>query len=138
MKICIPTSMDDGLEATSSGHFGSAPFFTLVDTQSDELTTIANPETGKRHGTCHPLQRLRGEGLDAIVCRSIGRGAFSQLERAGIAVYEAPEAKVSEIVAALSEGSLPRTLLDEACHGRARRHGEGRRHGLGGGEALRE
>ena len=44
MKLCIPTRTDEGLEATSTGHFGSAPYFTLVDTESEELTTLANPD----------------------------------------------------------------------------------------------
>jgi predicted Fe-Mo cluster-binding NifX family protein len=130
MKLCIPTRSDGGLDAESSGHFGSAPWFTLVDTESEELTSIPNPESGRKHGTCHPLHRLREAGLDAVVCRNIGRGAYSQLQQQGIAVYTSQRATVSEVLAAAREGTLQPVGLDEACHG-AGRHREQHRHGHG-------
>ena len=130
MKLCIPTRDDAGLEAESAGHFGRAPYFTLVDTGSDDVVTVPNPESGRRHGTCHPLHRLRDQHLDAIVCRSLGRGAFSQLQQQGIAVYTSPKATVAEILAEARAGTLQQTSLDEACHG-AGRHREQHRHGHG-------
>ena len=35
MKICIPTMDDRGREGMPSDHFGSAPFFTFVDTEGE-------------------------------------------------------------------------------------------------------
>jgi predicted Fe-Mo cluster-binding NifX family protein len=37
MKICIPTHGDEGLEAAVAGHWGRAPFFTLVDAAVEAL-----------------------------------------------------------------------------------------------------
>jgi hypothetical protein len=37
MKICIPTHDERGLQSEVFGHFGSAPFFTLVDSESGEV-----------------------------------------------------------------------------------------------------
>ena len=32
MKICIPTADNNGMDAKASAHFGSAPYYTVVDT----------------------------------------------------------------------------------------------------------
>ena len=42
MKICIPTNTDSGTESTISGHFGSAPFFMIVDTESLGCRAVVN------------------------------------------------------------------------------------------------
>jgi len=34
MKLCIPISEDRGLDSPICGHFGSAPAFLLVDTET--------------------------------------------------------------------------------------------------------
>jgi hypothetical protein len=33
MKICIPTETNEGKSAAVYGHFGSAPYFTIIDTE---------------------------------------------------------------------------------------------------------
>jgi predicted Fe-Mo cluster-binding NifX family protein len=129
MRLCIPTRTDEGLQATSSGHFGSSPWFTVVDTETDEVVTRHNPQEGRRHGTCHPLHELREQSLDAVVCKNIGRGAYSQLRAQGIDVYSTPQATVAEIVAAARSGTLHRVEADEACHGAHARRGDQHRHG---------
>jgi len=130
MRICIPTRGDEGLDAECAGHFGRAPFFTVVDTGSDEVVAIPNPEIGRRHGTCHPLRRLRDEHLEAIVCTGIGRGAYSQLRAQGIDVYTTPHATVAQIVASARAGTLRRIDSEGTCDG-AGHHREQHRHGSG-------
>ena len=44
MKICLPTLEDTGLEAALCGHFGQAPFFTLVDADTNQV--MAQPNRG--------------------------------------------------------------------------------------------
>ena len=34
MNLCIPITEDQGLQSPVSGHFGSAPYFMIVDTGS--------------------------------------------------------------------------------------------------------
>ena len=50
MRICMPTINDNGLEATLHGHFGSAAYFTIVDTETDELRVVANGNQHHAHG----------------------------------------------------------------------------------------
>jgi len=42
MKICIPTQDDLGLESQLFSHFGSAPFFTIVEVDSGDLQVMGN------------------------------------------------------------------------------------------------
>ncbi|RME41495.1 MAG: diguanylate cyclase, partial [Deltaproteobacteria bacterium] len=37
MKVCFPVNNDQGLESEVYGHFGSAPAFVVVDTESHEV-----------------------------------------------------------------------------------------------------
>jgi predicted Fe-Mo cluster-binding NifX family protein len=126
MKLCIPTKDDRGSEAEPFGHFGSAPFFTLVDTDTGEIEVVPNSNPHHRHGTCHPMSQLRDRELDAIVCRGIGRRAFASLESEGIQVMVASEGNVADILVAIREGALLPLTAEEACHGR---HGHGHGHG---------
>ena len=47
MRICIPTETDMGQEAKVYGHFGSAPYFTIYDTEEMTLENACH-----QHG-CH-------------------------------------------------------------------------------------
>ena len=58
MKICVPTATDAGLEAPVFGHFGSAPFFTVVDTDDGKVEVIPNTNSHHAHGTCSPTSLI--------------------------------------------------------------------------------
>ena len=129
MKICIPTKDDRGPEAEPFGHFGSAPFFTLVDTETGEIEVVANSNPHHRHGTCHPLSQLWDRELDAIVCQGIGRRAFATLKNEGVDVMVASEGNVTDILVAVQAGTLKPLAAEEACHGRhAHPHGHDHSH----------
>lgn len=130
MRICIPTMDDRGLEGVVSGHFGSAPFFTLVDTESGACEIIDKGGHGHEHGSCAPVDLLAAHDLDAVVCRGMGRGAIMRLGQAGLSVLFAESEKVSEVVAAARDGSLRPLSPQDACAGHQHDHGHG--HGQGG------
>ena len=52
MKLCIPTETNEGKSATVYGHFGSAPYFTIVDTEKDTVEVIDNANQHHAHGMC--------------------------------------------------------------------------------------
>jgi predicted Fe-Mo cluster-binding NifX family protein len=129
MKICIPTKDDRGPDAEPFRHFGSAPFFTLVDTETGEIEVVANSNPHHRHGTCYPMSQLREHELDAIVCRGVGRRAFASLESEGVSVMIASEGNVADILVAVQAGALQPMTADEACHGRhGHQHGHHHHH----------
>ena len=67
MLICLPTQADAGAADTICDHFGSAPFFTLYDSESDQFTILKNKNDQHSHGTCHPLSQLMDHQIDGVV-----------------------------------------------------------------------
>ena len=123
MRICIPTEDDLGMEGKVCGHFGSAPFYTLVDTESGSCETIGNSHDKQGHGACAPVDRLRAHQLDAIVCKGMGRRAIAALSRAGVDILLTEEMTVSRAVAAARQSRLRLLSPQDACSGHWHGHG---------------
>lgn len=128
MNLCIPVVEDAGLTSRVSAHFGSTPWFLLVDTTTNECQTIRNTNAHHQHGACQPLTILQGLPIDAIVVGGIGRGALSKLRAAGMATYVADRATAVEVVEAFKAGRLAEVDPSQACAGHAHQHGHGHGH----------
>lgn len=122
MRVCIPVNADAGIYSSICEHFGSAPMFMVVDTDSGACRALTNRNAHHAHGMCQPLEALHGERLDALVVAGIGAGALMKVTAAGMAVYLAEHATVEEIVKAFHAGTLRPVTPDRACAG----HGHGR------------
>jgi len=122
MNICIPVLEDNGLESPVSAHFGSAPLFMIVDTESGSCRSIANGNAQHSHGMCQPLQSLAGERVEGMVVGGIGMGALGRLQAANIRVYMSEFPTVNATLAAFKAGTLKLVTPQTACghHG----HGE--------------
>jgi predicted Fe-Mo cluster-binding NifX family protein len=131
MKLCIPTLDDRGSEGMPSDHFGSAPFFTFVDSETGAVETVRNGGAHHVHGACRPLDFLGTRPVDAILCRGLGKRAFSRLQAGGISVFVTLETDVAASVEAFKAGRLRQLTSEEACHGHS--HGAGHSHGGGHG-----
>jgi predicted Fe-Mo cluster-binding NifX family protein len=121
MRLCIPTMDGEGLQAAPSAHFGSAPFFTFVDTDTGEVEAQRNGGDHPAHGACRPLDFLGTRPVDAVVCRGLGKRAFSRLKSGGIPVYVTVERNVGATVVAFKNGRLRHLTSEDACRG----HGQG-------------
>jgi predicted Fe-Mo cluster-binding NifX family protein len=128
MNLCFPVTADAGLKSPLSQHFGSAPLFLVVDTESGACRAIPNRNLHHGHGMCQPLASLAGEHLDGVVVGGIGMGALMKLGAAGVRVFLSEEATVEEAVAAHAAGSLREASPASACA----HHGAGP-HDPGGG-----
>ena len=84
MKICIPTETGDGKTAQVYGHFGSAPFFTIYDTDAKSIEVVDNANKHHEHGTCNPVAALRGRAVDVVVTGGMGARAVMMLNAQGI------------------------------------------------------
>lgn len=122
MNICIPVNEDKGLESEVCAHFGSAPAFMIVDTESGDRRTIPNHNQHHGHGMCMPVQMLQGEQVDGLVVGGIGMGALNKLGALNIRVYVAAHATVGETVAAFQAGALQLMLPGMACAGHGHSH----------------
>jgi predicted Fe-Mo cluster-binding NifX family protein len=122
MNICIPVNEDNGLSSTVCAHFGSAPFFLIVDGDGGSCRAIPNTNQHHGHGMCAPLALLEGETIDAMVVGGIGMGALMKLGAAGVRVYLAQHATVRETVDALRQGTLSPMQPGMACAGHGHDH----------------
>jgi predicted Fe-Mo cluster-binding NifX family protein len=127
MRICIPTEDDQGLDSRVCGHFGSAPFFALADTDSGEVEITPNPGREHGHGRCQPVERIDPNRTDAVVCQGMGKRAVSSLQRAGVQVLITSAATIRDAISQASQGGLRALSMEEACGGRGGgSHGHGR------------
>jgi predicted Fe-Mo cluster-binding NifX family protein len=130
MKLCIPVNADSGLASEVCPHFGSAPCFMIVDTDSGSCHAIPNTvHQGGRGGGCAPVHLLAGQAVDAVVVGGIGMGALNKLRTAKVQVLLSMFRTVQETVDAFKAGSLQPVGSDMACAA----HGpHGHAHGAGG------
>jgi predicted Fe-Mo cluster-binding NifX family protein len=122
MQLCVPVIDNNGAASLVCGHFGSAPAFMIVDTDSGATRVIANNNAHHGHGMCQPLAALAGESLDGIIVGGIGMGALMKLQAAGIAVYRAMHPTVAETVEAFKQGALEPIGQDGACAQHGHQH----------------
>jgi predicted Fe-Mo cluster-binding NifX family protein len=115
MKICFPTQDTNGLNSMLHGHFGSAPYFTVVDSETEEVTTISNSNAHHQHGQCSPLKTVGQTNIDAVVCRGMGRRAVQALLNAGITVYIGEGPTVSSCMNIYKTKKLTKLSADSAC-----------------------
>lgn len=117
MRICFPTETLKGLESTVFGHFGSAPGFVIVETDTMGVEEINNVDQHHVHGMCQPMVALGGRKVDGIVVGGIGMGALMKLQAQGISVYRGFEGTVLENLELMKSGKLPIFRAEHTCGG---------------------
>lgn len=122
MKVCFPVKSSQGVESPVFNHFGSAPVFVVVDTETAQVAEVINRDLHHEHGACSPLKALDGHRVDAVVVGGIGGGALAGLNRAGIRVYRSKEPTIAANLARLREGVLEEWLPGQTCGGHAHGH----------------
>jgi predicted Fe-Mo cluster-binding NifX family protein len=123
MRVAFPTEDDNGLDSRVYGHFGSAPRFIMIESETKQMETVDNMDKDHLHGQCQPMKALNGETVDAVVVGGIGAGALNGLNNSGIKVYRAVDGTVAENLKLIQSGTLPELLPGQTCGG----------HGIGGG-----
>lgn len=117
MVLCIPTNGGAGIDDTICAHFGSAAFFCLYDSDSEEVIVVPNRNAHHSHGTCHPMSQLDKYSIDGVVCGGMGQRAIQALNAEGVKIYHAASGSVREVVEQIKAGSLTEMTPAQACHG---------------------
>jgi predicted Fe-Mo cluster-binding NifX family protein len=117
MKVGFAVEVDNGLESTVYGHFGSAPAFIIIDTDLKQAATVNNTNAHHVHGACNPIMALGGNAVDAMVVGGIGAGAIVKLNSMGVKVFKAGALTVKENIALLHENKLQEVSMNGACQG---------------------
>jgi predicted Fe-Mo cluster-binding NifX family protein len=106
MKIAVPVDEYRGLESQVYGHFGTAPTFVLVDSETMAVEALDNPNAVHEHGHCSPLRALGAARPGAVLVGGIGMGAVIGLRQAGIGVWRAPQGTVADAIRLFNKGQL--------------------------------
>jgi predicted Fe-Mo cluster-binding NifX family protein len=122
MKVCIPVKEYSGIDSDVYGHFGSAPVFALVDTETMAIEPLDNRDHGHEHGKCSPLKAIGGRKINAVIVGGIGPGAIRGLNAAGIKVFRCVGGTLMDAVQQFKAGTLPMLTLQQACGGHATGH----------------
>jgi predicted Fe-Mo cluster-binding NifX family protein len=117
MKICFAVEKDEGMNSAVYGHFGSAPAFVMVDTETGSVSTVGNRDTVHVHGACNPIMAMGGQNVDAVVVGGMGAGALNRLNAEGIQVYASLAPTIAQNVDLLKEEKLPVLTLQNSCAG---------------------
>ncbi len=115
MRVCVPTEDKGGLNAKVYGHFGSAPYFTIYDTEKETVKIIDNLDSSHEHGMCHPLGVIGTASIDAVVCQGMGARAVQKLNEGNIKAFRATAGTVAEIVKKCKNGELEEITVNNAC-----------------------
>jgi predicted Fe-Mo cluster-binding NifX family protein len=115
MRICIPTESNEGLSAQVFGHFGSAPYFTIYDTEKEQVETVDNANAHHDHGMCHPVGALGPSKVDVVICMGMGRRAVEKLNEAGIKAYRMDGGTVAELIKKYKANRLEELTVENAC-----------------------
>jgi len=115
MRICIPTENKEGLNSKVYGHFGSASYFTIYDTDKETFKTVDNTNAHHSHGMCHPIGVLGVSSIDAVVCQGMGARAVQKLNEANVKAYRAAGETVAEIIKKFKSGELEEITAQNAC-----------------------
>lgn len=119
MKICFPVRNDEGFDSAVYSHFGSAPMFVVVDTDTNALATISNRDQHHAHGACNPMKALDDQKVDVIVVGGIGAGALTRLDQMGIKVHRSGAETIRENMTLFASKALPALTLQGCCGGHA-------------------
>ncbi|MEO2153944.1 MAG: dinitrogenase iron-molybdenum cofactor biosynthesis protein [Aquificae bacterium] len=112
MKVAVPINRPrDEKDLRVSAHFGKAYAFAIVDLDTGEIKVVENPRIamGLEHGAGRLIAEMfTKEGVEAVLLREIGHGAFGHLTQRGIKIYLVPkEVKtVEEAINLFKEGKL--------------------------------
>jgi len=121
MKVAFPTAVNMGMDSIVFEHFGSANFFILVDSETENMEVILNQDLNHQHGQCQPLKAIGGREIDAVVVGGIGGTAMTKLKKNGKTVFKAVAGSVKENLELLKAGKLTEFMPFDICGG----HGHG-------------
>ena len=119
MRVVIPCESDQGLKSMRSGHFGHAPWLTVVDLDENmkplSVTAVKNADHDAA-GCGGVIEYVMGLNADAIITAGMGMPPFMRFTQAGIAVYVERETPVvGDVLVKFVAGEIVLMGEDDTC-----------------------
>jgi predicted Fe-Mo cluster-binding NifX family protein len=113
MRIVIPVADEKG--EILSDHFGRAPYYAWFDVEDDEISGRGVVPNDSEHfgGTGLPPDRMMSLGAEAVITLGMGMRAINIFQNHQVAVLEAKNKRVNEVLTQFMEGELEE--LTEGC-----------------------
>ncbi|MBD3387676.1 MAG: dinitrogenase iron-molybdenum cofactor biosynthesis protein [Candidatus Altiarchaeales archaeon] len=114
MRVAVPSMGGGGLDDRVGEHFGRTPTYTIVDSETWDVTIVPNT-SHHRGGERTPPELLADEGVEAIVCSGLGRRAVQFFREKGIKAFVGAGGDVRDAVSQFNEGALAEASDSNAC-----------------------
>lgn len=119
MRVVVPCETNETLDSMRSGHFGHAPWLTVVDFDANmkpvSVTAVKNADHDAA-GCGGVIEHVMALNADAIITAGMGWPPFSRFTQAGIAVYVERETPgVADVLVKFVAGEVVRMSADDTC-----------------------
>ena len=108
--IMMPVEDEAGLDAQVAHHFGRAPYFVMVELDENQKTSKVRTEPNRSEhmggASGHSHESFLALKPDVVVAYTMGPGALSTFQNAGITILKATENTVKGNVESFKEGKL--------------------------------
>lgn len=118
MKLAIPSETDAGLQSIRSGHFGHAPYFTVVEIEDNKVTEVTSVKNIDHDevGCGGVIDFALGLGIDALLAVGMGMPPLMRFTQNGITVYsERTTPLVGDVLEVFLAGGCPVMDPNDAC-----------------------
>ena len=123
-RIIIPVENTQGLQATVCQHFGQAPYYLIIELDSNNHIKDIETKTNKSEhmgGTGNPHQTIVDYKPDIVIAYSMGPGAINVLQNAGVRIFKATSTKVQDILNDLTQNKIT-SKIQPCAHAHAHHH----------------
>jgi predicted Fe-Mo cluster-binding NifX family protein len=135
VKICI-TSTGKEMEAKVDPRFGRAPYFLIIDTDTDALEVLENNAAEENQGAgIGAAQIVSDKGVDGVLTGRVGPKALTAFQASGIRLYEGVSSKetVKEALTKFKNGEYSNNPTPAEGSPQGLKPGRGLGRGMGGG-----
>ncbi|MCK5124709.1 MAG: NifB/NifX family molybdenum-iron cluster-binding protein [candidate division Zixibacteria bacterium] len=106
MRVCIPAKSKTGRDVEIHRHFGTAPYFAIYDSETDDLEFAPNQNPHKGQGGCNPPEKIGRSDFDSILCHSMGKNALAMFNERNITVFQANNNIISGVIELIKAGTI--------------------------------
>ena len=119
MRVVVPCETSDGLDSVRSGHFGHAPWLTVVDFDDNMHPVTVDVVQNADHdvaGCGGVIAHVMGLHADAIIAAGMGMPPLMRFTQGGVTVFaDRSVATAGEVLALFLNGQVARMSPDDAC-----------------------
>jgi predicted Fe-Mo cluster-binding NifX family protein len=109
-RIMMPVEDEAGLDAQVAHHFGRAPYFAIVELDENQKTLKVKTEPNRSEhmggALGHSHESFLALKPDVVVAYTMGPGALSTFQNAGITILKATENTVKGNIESFKDGKL--------------------------------